>query len=118
MQTIETSSQWFSLQTLNEMFDNDSETVFGLLKTFTTSLHDDIQKLENAFEEKSRYQIQQIAHRILPFCKQIHAQEVIPILEKITRSGKETEVQFYDFKEDTILLILKLKRLLAACGER
>jgi len=103
----------FSLHTLNELFDNDKETVFALLSTFTTSLPDDIEKLERALTEKNLFLTQQTAHKLLPFAKQIHANEIIPILEKIDFSKKQTHIHFDDFKADMILLISNLKQLLS-----
>ena len=107
-----TSSGLFSLETLNEMFNNDKETVSALLRTFSTSLPNDIQQLEHAIEEKNLLLIQQTAHRILPFCKQINAHEVIPILEKIELSKKQNRIYFNDLETDTTLLIAGLIRLM------
>jgi len=102
----------FSLDTLNELFDNDKETIFTLLHTFATSLPDDIQKLERAIMEENLFLAQQTAHKLLPFCKQIQATEVIFILEKIDLSKKQTHIHFSDFKADMGLLVSKLKKLL------
>jgi len=104
----------FSLHTLNELLDNDQETIFALLHTFTTSLPDDIQKLERVLEEENLFLLQQIVHRLLPLTKQIHADEVIPILEKIDISRTQNHVHFNDFKADVISLISNLKKLLSA----
>jgi len=107
-----TETDFFSLHTLNEMFDNDKETVLSLLKKFTTSLPYDIQKFETALADENLALIQQTAHRLLPFCKQINAREVVPILEKIELSKKEDDVCFNNLKEEVTLLIIKLKKLL------
>jgi len=106
------SSVLFSLDTLNEMFNNDKETVSSLLHTFATSLPNDIQQFEYAVEEKNLLLIQQTAHRILPFCKQINAHEVVPILEKIELSKKQDDTHFDDLETDVILLISGLRMLL------
>ena len=106
-----TSSNLFSLHTLNEMFNNDKETITALLNTFATALPNDIQKLENALEEKNLFLIQQIAHRIMPFCKQIDAHEVIPVLEKIELSKKQNHIHFNDLKTDIVLLVNNLKKI-------
>ena len=105
-------SQSFSLNDLNELFDNDKETIELLLNTFTTSLPDDIQKIEQALAENNLHLLQQTAHRILPICKQFNASEVVPILEKIELSKKQTNIQF-DNQTDVRLLIENLKRLLS-----
>jgi len=111
-QKSETKSKLFSLRTLYEMFDNDKETVLALLETFVSSLPDDIQKFERALAEQNLFLLQQTAHKILPFCKQIEAVEIVPILEKIELSKKRDQIQFKDFEEDTILLVKKMKRIL------
>ena len=107
-------SELFSLHTLNELFDNDTDTIHTLLNTFAISLPCDIQNFEQGVAEKNLFLIQQTAHRLLPFCKQINANEVVVILEKIELSRKKTNHQFSDFKTDTILLITYLKKLLEA----
>jgi CheY-like chemotaxis protein len=107
------TSGLFSLNTLNEMFNNDNETVYALLDTFAKSLPDDIQSFECALVEENLVLVQQTAHKILPFCKQIHANEVVPILEKIEISKKENHIQFSDLKKDVVLLIANLKALLS-----
>jgi len=109
-----TPAYLFSLHTLNELLDNDQETIFALLHTFITSLPDDIQKLERALEGENLFLLQQIVPRLLPFAKQIHADEVIPILEKIDLSKTQNHVHFNDFKADVISLISNLKKLLSA----
>jgi len=102
----------FSLHTLNELFGDDKKTVFALLSTFTASLPNDIEKFERALAEKNLFLAQQTAHRLLPFAKQINANEVTCILEKIDLSKKQTHLHFEDFKVDMILLISNLKQLL------
>jgi signal transduction histidine kinase/CheY-like chemotaxis protein len=106
------ASNLFSLHTLIEMFDNDMDTIFTVLNTFAASLPNDIKKFEYALEDKNLFLIQQTAHRILPFCKQVNASEVVPILEKIELSKKQHQIHFNDLKSDTILLVENLKRLL------
>ena len=105
-------SELFSLHTLNELFDDDTDTIHTLLNTFAISLPNDIQKFEQGLAEKNLFLIQQTAHRLMPFCKQINANEVVVILEKIELSRKETNLQFSDFKSDVILLVENLKKLL------
>jgi len=105
-------SNLFSLNMLNELFNHDQNTIFELLTTFATSLPDDIRKFEMASEEEDFVLLQQTAHRILPFCKQINAIEVVPILEKIELSKKDNHTSFYDIKTDMVLLIVNLKKLL------
>jgi signal transduction histidine kinase/CheY-like chemotaxis protein/HPt (histidine-containing phosphotransfer) domain-containing protein len=105
-------SDLFSLHDLNDLFDNDIDTINTLLSTFTSSLPNDIQKFKQGLAEKNLFLIQQTAHRLLPFCKQISANEVVPILEKIELSRKETNIQFNDFETDIILLINNLQKLL------
>jgi len=111
-QKINKTSELFSLHTLNELFDNDKETVFALLSTFATSLPNDIEKFERALAEKNLFLTQQTAHKLLPFAKQIHANSIISILEKIELSKKQTHIYFDDFKADMAVLISNLKQLL------
>ena len=110
-----THSDLFSLDMLNELFNNDQKTISELLTTFATSLPDDIRKFEMATTEENLVLIQQTAHRILPFCKQINAGEVVPILEKIELSKKENEIVS---NSEISLLILNLKRLLSEINAR
>ena len=107
-QKAEMPAQLFSLDTLNEMFDNDKETVFELLQTFSKSLPYDIQSFERALAEENLSLVQQTAHRLLPFCKQINATEVVSILEKIELSKKENHVVS---NTEISLLISNLKKL-------
>ena len=106
-------TQNFSLSDLNELFNNDKETVELLLHTFATTLPTDIQKFEQALAENNLRLLQQTAHRILPICKQLNASEVVALLEKIGLSKKQPNIQFNDIREDAILLIAGLKRLLS-----
>ena len=108
----ENPSCLFSLDTLNEMFNNDKETISALLRTFSASLPNDIQQLKEGVAEKNLLLIQQTVHRILPFCKQINAHEVVPILEKIELSKKQNHIHFDNLETDTILIVGGLKRLL------
>ena len=105
-------TELFSLNTLNEMFNNDKEIVGTIINTFASSLPSDIQILEIAFQDKNIKLIQQTAHRLFPFCKQINAIEVIPIIEKIELSKKQNHIQFDDLQTDIVLLLKSLKRLL------
>jgi len=111
-QKMEISPDLFSLSTLNELLNNDQKTISELLNTFAQSLPNDIQLFEQALAEENLMLIHQTAHRILPFCKQIVAHEVIPILEKIELSKKQNDIQFKNLKIDTILLVNNLKKLL------
>jgi signal transduction histidine kinase/response regulator of citrate/malate metabolism len=104
-------SNLFSLHTLYELFGNDKETIFELLNTFSKILPDDIQKLERAMTEENLFLAQQTAHKLLPFCKQINAKGVVPLLEKIDLSKKQTHIHFSDYKEEVSLLIINLKNL-------
>jgi CheY-like chemotaxis protein len=105
-------SDLFSFHTLNELFDNDIDAINSLLSTFATSLPNDIQNLEQGLAEENLLIIQQIAHRIMPFCKQINAHEVVPVLEKIELSKKQDDVHIHDLKTEICLLVENLKKLL------
>ena len=98
----------FSLDTLKELFGNDKKIIHELLNTFSESLPDDIQSFERALAENNLDLIQQTAHRLFPFCKQINAIEVAPILEKIELSKKENQVVL---NSEISLLISALKKL-------
>jgi len=102
----------FSVNTLNKMFKNDKEKIIALLDTFASFLPNDIKELEQALEEGNLSLVQQIAHRILPFCKQIEASEVTPILIKIERFRKQRNICFEDLKPNIILLVVNLRKLL------
>jgi signal transduction histidine kinase/DNA-binding response OmpR family regulator/CHASE3 domain sensor protein len=101
-----------SLETLNELFGNDKETISELLNSFSISLPGDIQRIEHALAGENLFLLQQTTHKLLPFCKQINATEVIPILEKIEISKKEAYILFADLETDVISLITNLKKLL------
>lgn len=103
----------YSLDTLYELFGNDTETINSLLNTFAHALPNDIQEFEFALEFENLSLAQQTAHRLLPFCKQIKANDVIPLLEKIEHSKKQNDVIFKDIKVEVELLVSNLKKLLS-----
>ncbi|MDR0206338.1 MAG: hybrid sensor histidine kinase/response regulator [Bacteroidales bacterium] len=110
----DTSIELFSLDSLHEMFGNDTITIFELMNTFANSLPSDIQSFENALAKKDLVLVQQTAHKILPFCKQINVTSVLQTLEKLNALKRCSNIYFDNYKEDILHGVIALNLLLTA----
>jgi signal transduction histidine kinase/DNA-binding response OmpR family regulator len=107
-----TSSQLYSLKTLNEFLGNDNAALKEVIKSFIESSAENLTFLENAITEKNREEIKSISHRIAPMFKQIQAREISDILKKLEKNDFEVSEMksiFKDLKTKTDLLFNALK---------
>ncbi|PIF31688.1 signal transduction histidine kinase [Flavobacterium sp. 9] len=108
-----TSSQLYSLKTLNEFLGNDNEALKEVIKSFIESSVENLTFLENAINEENRDEIKSIAHRIAPMFKQIEAREIGDILKKLEKNDfeiSEMKSIFNDLQEKTNSLFEVLKQ--------
>lgn len=108
-----TSSQLYSLKTLNEFLGNDNEALKEVIKSFIESSEENLTFLENAIKEKNNDEIKSIAHRIAPMFKQIEAREIGEILKKLEKNDfeiSEMKSVFKDLEEKTNSLFEVLKQ--------
>ncbi|WP_337967595.1 ATP-binding protein [uncultured Flavobacterium sp.] len=108
-----TSSQLYSLKTLNEFLGNDNEALKEVIKSFIESSVENLTFLENAINEENRDEIKSIAHRIAPMFKQIEAREIGDILKKLEKNDfeiSEMKSVFNDLQEKTNSLFEVLKQ--------
>ncbi len=108
-----TSSQLYSLKTLNEFLGNDNEALKEVIKSFIESSAENLTFLENAITEENRDEIKSIAHRIAPMFKQIEAREIGDILKKLEKNDfeiSEMKSIFNDLQEKTNSLFEVLKQ--------
>ncbi|RKR10628.1 Hpt domain-containing protein [Flavobacterium sp. 90] len=107
-----TSTQLYSLKTLNEFLGNDNEALKEVIKSFIESSAENLTFLENAITEENRDEIKSIAHRIAPMFKQIEAREIGDILKKLEKNDfeiSEMKSVFKDLEVKTNLLFEALK---------
>lgn len=108
-----TSSQLYSLKTLNEFLGNDNEALKEVIKSFIESSAENLAFLKNAITEENRDEIKSIAHRIAPMFKQIEAREIGDILKKLEKNDfeiSEMKNVFKDLEEKTNSLFEALKQ--------
>jgi CheY-like chemotaxis protein/HPt (histidine-containing phosphotransfer) domain-containing protein len=108
-----TSSQLYSLKTLNEFLGNDNEALKEVIKSFIESSAENLTFLKNAITEENRDEIKSIAHRIAPMFKQIEAREIGEILKKLEKNDfeiSEMKSVFKDLEEKTNSLFEVLKQ--------
>lgn len=75
-------SDKFDLSLLKSFLNTD-EALEEVLTIFNTQTEQDLQQIKNAIEEKNIEKIAEIAHRMLTMFRQLKANAVISILEKI-----------------------------------
>ena len=76
----------YSLKDLEDMFDNDTETIKNLLKVFIDNMHIDLQIMYDSFQINDLEKVSKIAHKILPMYRQIHIESQIECLESLERN--------------------------------
>ncbi|TPG38772.1 sensor histidine kinase [Flavobacterium pectinovorum] len=111
-----TSSQLYSLKTLNEFLGNDNVALKEVIKSFIESSAENLTFLESAIKEQNKDEIKSIAHRIAPMFKQIEAREIGDALKKLEKNDfeiSEMENIFNDLKVKTNLLFEALKQEIA-----
>ncbi|WP_459210019.1 ATP-binding protein [Aquimarina rhabdastrellae] len=91
----------YSLQDLMVFAHGDIESLHSILNTFYDSTSQNLTQLENAIMSKNIGQIKILAHKILPFLKQIKATKTVALLKQI-----ETP-EYYKLNEGQIIELAK-----------
>ncbi|WP_051907839.1 ATP-binding protein [Flavimarina sp. Hel_I_48] len=73
----------YTLEDLKLFADQDPDSLQSILNVFVESTADSIADLNRALENKKCDEINKIAHKMLPMFRQLRAQEIITILEKL-----------------------------------
>ncbi|HEA31278.1 MAG TPA: response regulator [Leeuwenhoekiella sp.] len=73
----------YTLEDLKLFADQDPDSLQSILNVFVESTTDSLHDLNAALESKKCDEINKIAHKMLPMFRQLHAVEIITILEKL-----------------------------------
>ena len=104
--------QLYSLETLKDFLGNDEEALREVLKSFIENTREIFPLLEKAVTEKNNKEINSIAHRITPMFKQIQANEIAKILNRLEENNLvniDLQMAFEDFKAKTEDLLQALQ---------
>ena len=71
----------YTLNALNEFADNDRDSLNTILQVFIESTEANLSLLQK--KEQSTFEINQIAHKMLPMMRQLDAKELVSLLEKL-----------------------------------
>jgi HPt (histidine-containing phosphotransfer) domain-containing protein len=86
-----------------------------VLQTFITETTENMEQLTQAMKNSDYAEINQIAHRMLPMCRQLKANDIVPILEKLEtlktneRNAKELMAEQRGLNNKVIILLLAIK---------
>lgn len=103
----------FSLEVLHSFFPNDSVSLSKVVESFIENTQTNLTALEQALAAHNTEQIKEIAHRIGPMFRQIQANEVSQLLEKMESenlSQMSLEIQISSLKESINKVFILLKK--------
>ncbi len=106
------SIELYTLDYLKLFFNEDEMALNEVLSTFITTTKSNLEDLKTAISDKNDFWIQQISHRMCPMFKQIRANNVIEILEKLeknTFSKTDLEIQFQMLQKNIKTIFNHLK---------
>nr|WP_255553942.1 ATP-binding protein [Mesonia aestuariivivens] len=110
------STALYDLHDLKVFTDGDQESLRVLLNTFIENTQVNLQGLQQAKEEQELKKIAFTAHKMLPMFRQIKAESVISLIEKLEQQNKlnlnKSEIYLLAEKavEKTALLLTELKK--------
>lgn len=73
----------YTLEDLKQFADQDPDSLQSILNVFVDSTTNSLYDLNTAIDNKSCTDINKIAHKMLPMFRQLHAEDIISILEKL-----------------------------------
>ncbi len=88
---IQTTSNLFSLAGISSFLGNDREAIYEVLQTFRRDTETNMQALKTAIGTKDFKEINAISHRMLPMFRQLKANEIVLILEKLEVMPKDAQ---------------------------
>ncbi len=112
-------SNLFNLEVLSSFLGDNQQAMGEVLQTFISETTGNMEQLTLAMKNSDYGEINQIAHRMLPMCRQLKAKDIVPILENLEtmkvngKSTKELSIQQSDLKNKVIVLLLAIKDYLA-----
>lgn len=113
-----TNNNKFDLSLLKSFLDTE-ESLKEVLAVFDSQTEKDLQEIKLAISEKDNENLKNLAHRMLTMFRQIRANEVIPILEKMENYPNEIETPIeIEIQKDFEKLILNIRDLQNALQNR
>ena len=109
----ETSSELYSLDTLNEFLGNDNDALRDVIVSFVESTEENIVLLDKAISSENISEIHTIAHRIAPMFRQIHANDIAKILKDLEKNDfkiEDLQSIFEDLKNKINILFESLQQ--------
>lgn len=108
----------YDLSLLKSFLDTE-ESLKEVLAVFNSQTEMDLQEIKAAISEKNIENIKDLAHRMLTMFRQIKANKVIPILEKMEFYNNEMETELYtEVQKDFEKLVLNFRDLQKALQKR
>lgn len=108
-------SNLFNLDVLSSFLGDNKQAMGEVLQTFITETTENMEQLTQAMKNSDYAEINQIAHRMLPMCRQLKANDIVPILEKLEtlktneRNAKELMAEQRGLNNKVIILLLAIK---------
>lgn len=113
------SSTIFSLEVINSFLGDNKEALHEVLHTFIADVNLNLQHLKQAIDSMERKGINATSHKMLPMFRQLKANDIVPILERLELL-KEDEMDkqdlkrtYQDLKNKTTVLLLAITTYMA-----
>jgi CheY-like chemotaxis protein len=114
--TNSTDNGKFDLSLLKS-FLNTPQALEEVLEVLNVQTENDLQQIKNSITAKNVKNITEIAHRMLTMFRQLKANEVIPILEKMEHYNAET-IEVVEMRMDFEKLMMNFRDLQRALNNR
>lgn len=81
--TVRTKSHLFNLTFITSFLGDDLEAINEVLQTFLQDTKTNMHSLKIAMDTQDQAEVNAISHKMLPMFRQLKANEIVPILEKL-----------------------------------
>ncbi len=108
------SSSLFNLEVINSFLGDNKAALYEVLTTFISDVRTNLDHLNEAIEKLDRKGINATAHKMLPMFRQLKANDIVPILEKLEvlneseMDKQELKRTSQDLKNKTTVLLLAI----------
>jgi CheY-like chemotaxis protein len=108
------SSSLFNLEVINSFLGDNKAALYEVLTTFISDVRTNLDHLNEAIEKLNRKGINATAHKMLPMFRQLKANDIVPILEKLEvlneseMDKQELKRTSQDLKNKTTVLLLAI----------
>ncbi|MEJ1221192.1 ATP-binding protein [Sediminicola sp. 1XM1-17] len=117
--SIQPSSTIFSLEVINSFLGDNKTALHEVLNTFIADVNLNLQELKGAVDSSDQKGINATSHRMLPMFRQLKANDVVPILERLEvlkqdeMDPQELKKSYRDLKNKTTVLLLAITAYMA-----